>query len=64
MRRSHYVGPERTHLAHVLAAAALNLPYVGAWLAEKPRAQTRQSRFVQLMTQPDEAYTIRHQYQI
>jgi transposase len=51
MRRSRYVGLQRTHLAHVLTAAAINFVHVGAWLSDTPRAQTRHSRFVQLMTQ-------------
>lgn len=51
MRRSRYVGLQRTHLAHVLTAAAINRVHVGAWLSDTPRAQTRQSRFTQLMTQ-------------
>jgi transposase len=52
MRRSRYVGLQRTHLAHVLTAAAINLLHVGAWLNDTPRARTRQSQFVRLMTQP------------
>jgi transposase len=51
-RRSRYVGVQRTHLAHVLTAAAINLVHVGAWLSGIPRVQTRHSRFAQLMTQP------------
>jgi transposase len=55
MRRSRYIGLQRTHLAHLLTAAAVNLVHVGAWLSDTPRAQTRQSRFVRLMTQPHAA---------
>jgi transposase len=51
MRRSRYIGLQRTHLAHVLTAAAIHLVPVGAWLSDTPRAQTRQSRFVRLMLQ-------------
>jgi len=51
MRRSRYVGLQRTHLAHVLTAAAINLVHVGAWLSDTTRAQTRHSRFVRLMAQ-------------
>jgi hypothetical protein len=51
MRRSRYSGLQRTHLAHVLTAAAINLMHVGGWLSDTPRAQTRQSRFVRLMLQ-------------
>jgi len=49
LRRSRYVGLAKTHLQHVLTAAAINLSRVAAWLAETPRAQTRQSTFVRLM---------------
>jgi Transposase DDE domain len=52
MRRSRYLGPQRPHLAHGLTAAAMNLAHVGAWLTDTPRAQTRRSHFVRLMTQP------------
>jgi transposase len=52
MRRSRYIGLQRTHLAHVLTAAAINLTHVGAWLTGTPRAQTRHSRFARLMAQP------------
>src|SRR5215467_9443512 len=45
MRRSRYIGLQRTHLAHVLTAAAITLTHVGAWLTDSPRAQTRHSRF-------------------
>jgi hypothetical protein len=51
MRRSRYVGLQRTHLAHVLSAAAINLMQVGSWLTDTPRAQTRHSRFARLMAQ-------------
>jgi transposase len=51
MRRSRYIGLQRTHLAHVLTAAAINLTHVGAWLTDSPRAQTRHSRFARLMAQ-------------
>jgi transposase len=40
---------ERTHLGHVLTAAALNFARVAAWLAEVPRARTRRSAFATLM---------------
>jgi transposase len=51
MRRSRYMGLQRTHLAHVLTAAAINLTHLGAWLTDSPRAQTRHSRFARLMAQ-------------
>jgi transposase len=48
LRRSRYIGQARTHLQHVLMAAALNLVRVIAWLAEVPRRTTRPSRFAAL----------------
>jgi transposase len=52
MRRSRYVGLARTHLGHVLTAAALNVVRVAEWLAGTPRAQTRHSPFALLMASP------------
>ncbi len=52
VRRSRYIGLARTHLGHVLTAAALNFVRVADWLSGKPRAQTRRSPFATLMTQP------------
>jgi transposase len=60
MRRSRYIGLQRTHLAHVLIAAAINLTHLGAWLTDSPRAHTRHSRFARLMAQAV-ASPIRHQ---
>jgi transposase len=48
LRRSRYVGLPKTHLQHVLIAAAMNLARVMAWLEKIPRAQTRHSRFAAL----------------
>jgi len=48
LRRSRYIGLAKTHLQHVLTAAAMNLTRVFAWLEQIPRAQTRQSRFAAL----------------
>jgi len=48
LRRSRYIGLEKTKLQHVLIASALNLVRMGAWLMEAPRAQTRVSRFARL----------------
>ena len=49
MRRSRYIGLARTHLQHLLTAAALNLMRAVAWLTESPRAKTRRSRFAALL---------------
>ena len=48
LRRSRYIGQARTHLQHVIMAAALNLVRVIAWLADVPRRTTRPSRFAAL----------------
>jgi transposase len=52
LRRSRYVGLARTHLGHVLTAAALNFARVAAWLADARRAHTRPWRFGALMAHP------------
>lgn len=43
LRHCRYIGLAKTHLQHLLTAAALNLIRVGAWLSETPKAQTRRS---------------------
>lgn len=48
LRRSRYIGQEKTHLQHVATAAALNLVRCLAWVNGIPRAQTRRSAFVRL----------------
>lgn len=48
LRRSRYIGLAKTRLHHLLAATAINLSRVGAWLAGLPRARTRQSAFAAL----------------
>jgi IS5 family transposase len=50
LRRSRYIGLAKTHLQHVLTAAAMNLIRLGAWLAGTPLARTRQSAFTMLMS--------------
>jgi transposase len=52
LRRSRYLGLAKTHLGHVLTAAAVDFLRVAAWLADVPRARTRRSTFVTLMAQP------------
>ena len=48
LRRSRYVGLAKTHLQHVAIAAAMNLSRIWAWLNERPKAQTRRSKFLAL----------------
>ncbi len=48
MRRSRYIGQEKTHLQHLATAAALNLVRSMAWFDGLPRAQTRRSAFARL----------------
>jgi transposase len=50
LRQARYIGLDKTKLQHVLIASALNLFRIGAWLMEKPRAQTRVSRFARFAT--------------
>jgi transposase len=50
LRRSRYVGQVKTHLDHLLTAAALNCWRLDDWLAGVPRATTRQAPFVRLLT--------------
>jgi len=48
LRRSRYIGQEKTHLQHVATAAALNVARSLAWFDGLPRAQTRRSAFARL----------------
>lgn len=48
LRRSRYIGREKTHLQHIITAGALNLVRSMAWFSGLPRAQTRHSAFVRL----------------
>jgi len=45
LRQSRYRGLAKTHLQQVITAVAINLARLVAWWDERPRAQTRQSRF-------------------
>lgn len=49
LRRSRYIGQAKTHLQHLITAAAINFVRVDHWLSGVPLAQTRQSAFVTLM---------------
>ncbi len=48
LRRARYRGLARTGLQHIATAAALNLDRLAAWLAGRPLAPTRSSRFAAL----------------
>lgn len=52
LRRSRYWGLAKTHLQHLVTAAALNLDRLGAWFEERPLAKTRVSRFAKLAPLP------------
>jgi transposase len=52
LRRSRYIGLVKTRLMHLFLGAALNFMRVAAWLAETPRARTRQSAFAALAGAP------------
>ena len=45
LRRARYRGLAKTALQHVAAAAAINLDRLAAWIAKRPLAPTRVSRF-------------------
>jgi transposase len=49
LRRCRYLGQAKTHLQHVFTAAAMNLARLDAWLHNKPRARTRQSKLAALL---------------
>ena len=48
LRRSRYVGLAKTHLQHVITAAAINLTRAVFWVQEIPQALSRRSRFAAL----------------
>ena len=52
VRRSRYVGLEKTRLHHLLSAAAMNFLRVGEWLMGTPKATTRRSPFAKLTAAP------------
>lgn len=49
LRRSRYIGQERTHLQHLATAAAMNTARMVHWLNGTLHAQTRCSALVQLL---------------
>lgn len=48
LRRSRYIGLAKTHLQHVITAAAMNLTRAVFWKTGTPRAKTRISHFAAL----------------
>jgi transposase len=48
LRRSRYIGLDKTRLQHVATAAALDLIRISEWCAGTPLAKTRCSRFAAL----------------
>jgi transposase len=48
MRRSRYIGAQKTHLQHILTAVAMNVVRLIAWWEGRPRATTRRSPFAAL----------------
>jgi transposase len=48
MRQTRYIGLAKTHLQHLLTAAAMNVVRLTNWLDGLPRAKTRTSRFAAL----------------
>ncbi|HEY0418955.1 MAG TPA: IS1182 family transposase [Acetobacteraceae bacterium] len=49
LRRCRYLGLAKTHLQHVLTAAAMNLARLDAWFQGRPRAQTRKSKLATII---------------
>ena len=52
LRTCRYIGLAKTHLQHILTAAAINLARLDNWFTGKKRAQTRVSRFAALRPVP------------
>jgi transposase len=52
LRECRYIGLAKTHLQHVLTAAAINLVRLDDWFTGKKRAPTRVSRFAALRPVP------------
>ncbi|GJG88908.1 hypothetical protein tb265_45110 [Gemmatimonadetes bacterium T265] len=48
LRRTPYLGQAKTHLAHLMIAAAMNLVRLLQWLAGAPKARTRPAAFALL----------------
>ena len=48
LRRTRYIGLAKTHLQHVVTAAATNVLRLVAWFEEVPRGFTRRSALARL----------------
>jgi transposase len=48
LRQARYIGHAKTHLQHLLIAAAINVERAIRWLEQEPLAPTRQSHFARL----------------
>jgi len=48
LRQARYIGQAKTHLQHILTAAAINLSRIVAWLTDIPQEKTRTSQFAKL----------------
>jgi hypothetical protein len=55
LRRSRYIGLAKTHLQHLMTAAAMNVVRMLRWLAGEAKAVTRPSAFAQLYLAPSAA---------
>ncbi|MDX5895174.1 IS1182 family transposase [Rubrobacter radiotolerans] len=52
IRRSRYLGLEKTRLQHLLSAAALNFVRLSEWISDTPPPEARVSPFSKLMNMP------------
>lgn len=50
LRQARYIGLAKTHLQHILTAAAINIVRMDAWLTGAPLAKTRKSRLQALQS--------------
>lgn len=55
LRRTRYIGLAKTHLQHLLTAAAMNIVRIINWLDGLPHAKSRTSRFAALNPEAQEA---------
>ncbi|ABX04692.1 hypothetical protein Haur_2049 [Herpetosiphon aurantiacus DSM 785] len=49
LRRTRFIGLEKTHLQHVLSAVALNVIRIGAWLDQPRQTPPRRSALSRLV---------------